>query len=113
MHEIGLVDDILRAINAKLKGSENSKIKCVNILIGELEHVTPEHFEFHFRERVRGTHFESAKLNFTKAEAKFKCKSCGCEFSAKEGFSGCPDCGSKINDIISGSGVCVESVEIV
>lgn len=112
MHEIGLVDDILRVIDARLKGSRDSKIKCINILIGELEHVTPEHFEFHFRERTKGTQLEMSKLKFKKVEAKFRCKSCGCEFSAGEGTSGCPGCGSRVNDIISGSGVYVESIEI-
>lgn len=112
MHEIGLVDDILCTVNAKLKASNSQKVDCINIAIGELEHVTPEHFEFHFRERVRNTHLEGVKLNFKKVEARFRCKGCGCEFSVEEGMTGCPRCKSRVNDIISGSGIYVESVEI-
>ena len=114
MHEIGLVDDIVTAINAKLKESRtDSRIKKVNILIGELEHVTPGHFEFHFRERTKGTALENAELCFKKIEVKFKCKKCGVEFKAQDGFEGCPGCKSKVNDIIEGNGIIVESVELI
>ena len=114
MHEIGLVDDMLCVINAKLKGLEgSSRVKCVNILIGELEHITSGHFEFHFRERTKGTFLENAELKFKKVEAVFKCKDCLREFSAKDDITGCPDCCSKLNDIIAGSGISVESIEVV
>lgn len=114
MHEIGLVDDIVSVIRARLKVTgENSKVKKVNILTGELEHVTPEHFEFHFRERTKGTGLENAELSFKKVVAKFRCKSCRKEFSGEEGLNGCPGCGSKTSDIIAGSGIKVESIEIV
>lgn len=113
MHEIGLVEDIISAINAKLsKGRENAQIKKVNIAIGELEHISPEHFEFHFKERTKGTVLENAELNFKKAEAMFKCKDCGAEFSAKRGMKGCPKCNCKVNDIVKGMGVYIESVEM-
>lgn len=113
MHEIGLVDDIVCVINANLKQSkENSKVKRVNILIGELEHITLEHFEFHFRERTKGTDLENAKLSFKRVEVRFKCKDCNTEFGAEQGLEGCPDCKSKVNDVIKGAGIKVESVEI-
>ncbi|NQV04265.1 MAG: hydrogenase maturation nickel metallochaperone HypA, partial [Candidatus Omnitrophica bacterium] len=64
MHEIGIVDDVLSAISARLSSKkEILKIKRVNISIGELEHISPEHFEFHFRERTKGTPLKNAKLN--------------------------------------------------
>lgn len=114
MHEIGLVDDVLRAINARLKElKKSSKVKRVNILIGKLEHIVPDHFEFHFRERTKDTPLKDAELNFKQLEARFRCKDCQREFSAEEGLGGCPNCKSKLNDIISGTGVFVESVEIV
>lgn len=113
MHEIGIVEDIISAINAKLsKRRKNVQIKKVNIAIGELEHISPEHFEFHFKERAKGTKLEKARLNFKKVEAIFKCKDCGTEFSAKIGIKGCPKCKCKVNDIVKGMGVYVESVEM-
>ncbi len=113
VHEIGIVDDIVSAIRARLKDvAQDSRVKKVNIAIGELEHVTPEHFEFHFRERTKGTPLEDAELCFKKVEARFRCKSCYSEFSAKEGLSGCPNCKAKINDAIEGTGIHVESVEL-
>ena len=91
----------------------NSKVIKVNIAIGELEHVSDDHFEFHFRERTKGTPLEDAKLNFKKVMARFRCKQCGVEFKGEEGLEGCPKCRGKISDIIEGAGISVESVEIV
>ncbi|MBU1006821.1 MAG: hydrogenase maturation nickel metallochaperone HypA [Candidatus Omnitrophica bacterium] len=114
MHEIGIVDDVLRAINAKLKGSkENPAVKQVNIAIGELEHISPGHFEFHFRERTKGTFLENAKLNFRKVGARFKCRQCHFEFSGDETLEGCPKCKSKVNELIEGAGISVDSVEMI
>ena len=113
MHEIGLVNDIVDSIKAKLKDSgEDTGVKKILIVIGELEHVTPEHFEFHFREHTKGTFLENAELSFKRARARFKCKSCGHEYEAGESEVGCPRCGSRLSDVISGSGVFVESVEV-
>ena len=114
MHEIGIVDDIIDAINAKLKKSAgNSKVIKVNIAIGELEHVSDDHFEFHFREHAKGTLLEDAELNFKKVRPVFRCKSCGSEFSGQEGMAGCPACKSRINDIIQGRGIRLDSIEIL
>ena len=114
MHEIGIVDDILNAISAKLRGKkERSRIKRVNISIGELEHISPEHFEFHFRERTKDTPLKNAELNFKKVEARFRCKDCGTEFNAQEGLKGCPRCKGNLNDVTSGIGIDVDSVETI
>ena len=113
MHEIGLVDDIVSIIKARLRESKpNSKVKRVNILIGELEHVSAEHFEFHFKERTKATPLEGAELNFKKVTARFRCKDCNNEFSAEKGLGGCPSCQSHVNDIIAGTGIHVDSIEI-
>jgi hydrogenase nickel incorporation protein HypA/HybF len=113
MHEIGQVDDIIAVIKARLKGSEpNSRVKRVNILIGELEHVSPGHFEFHFRERTNATALEGTELNFKKVTARFRCKDCNSEFSAEKAMEGCPNCHSQLNDIIAGTGIHIDSIEL-
>lgn len=113
MHEIGIVDDVVGAIRSKLKESDDgSKVKKVNIVIGELEQVLPEHFEFHFRKRTKGTILARCELSFKRVKARFRCLDCGHEFSIEEGILGCPKCGSKMNSVVAGRGVSVESVEV-
>ena len=74
MHEIGIVDDVICAINAKLKGSKgNLKVLKINILVGGAGHISQEHFEFHFRERTKGTLLENAELAFKKTESAVGC----------------------------------------
>ncbi|MFH1782984.1 MAG: hydrogenase maturation nickel metallochaperone HypA [Candidatus Omnitrophota bacterium] len=113
MHEIGIVDDILASINAELKDKNTQTIKKVNILIGELEHISPEHFEFHFKERTKGTALEKVELVFKKIQAKFRCKDCFREFIPKDDELACPACGSKLVELLEGNGIKVESLELV
>ncbi|MFH1479430.1 MAG: hydrogenase maturation nickel metallochaperone HypA [Candidatus Omnitrophota bacterium] len=113
MHEIGIVDDILVSIKAKLKDMKGPfKIKNITISIGELEHISPEHFQFHFKERTKGTALETAELAFKKIPAKFKCKDCFREFIPKNDQIVCPACGSKLVDVTEGTCIKVESVEV-
>ena len=113
MHESGVVDQVINTIKAKLKKmSPMPKIKKVNILIGELEQIAPDHFEFHFRERVKGSFLEKAKLNIKSVKVKFRCRDCGNIFLAKEGIKGCPGCKSNLSDIIEGNKIIVESIEV-
>lgn len=113
MHESGVMDTIIFTINSKLKESGvSSRVSKVNVLVGELEQVTGEHLAFHFRERVKGTPLEKAKFNFKKIKAKFRCRSCNHEFSVKEGANGCPRCRGNVTDVIAGTGIVVESVEV-
>lgn len=113
MHEIGIVDDVICAVNNKLKQKKDlSRVKKVKVFIGELEHISPEHFEFHFRERVKGGALEKAELEFKRVEARFRCKRCLREFSPIEVLEGCPACKSKVNEVIAGTGVHVESIEV-
>ncbi len=111
MHEIGIVDDILSIVNARLKEiDEDTKVKRINILVGELEGISPGHIEFHIRERTKGTSLEGVELNFKNVEPRFKCRCCRYEFSAESGLAGCPNCQSKVSDIITGKGIFVESL---
>ena len=63
------MDDIVAAIKSKLNGKESARVKKINIVIGALDHINPDHFEFHFRTRVKGTFLEEAELIFRKDEA--------------------------------------------
>lgn len=113
MHETGVVDTIIFIINSKLKEiGPYSKVLRINILLGELEQISAEHFEFHFKERVAGTLLERATLNFKKIKPRFRCKNCGNEFIAKKITKGCPKCNGAATDIIEGMGITVESIEV-
>lgn len=113
MHETGAVNSIISAVNAKLKEFKKpSKVKKINIVIGELEHIEPSHFEFHFRELTKNTPLEKVKLHFKRPRTQLKCKDCGCEFMVKKDATNCPQCKSAFTKIIAGDEVFVESIEI-
>lgn len=111
MHEIGIVDDLLLEIDKRLKSCPGKRpVKAINIIIGGLEHISPDHFEFHFRERTKGTPLEDIRVNFKKSDIRFKCRDCGREFLGEESIAGCPSCGGMLNDVISGKGVIIELI---
>lgn len=113
MHEIGVIDNIISVVRAKLgKVEKSSRVKKINLVIGELEYINRGHLEFHFKEHVKGTMLEHARLKFKKAKTRFRCKSCGYNFSSNIESQACPECNSRVNEVVSGIGVYVESIEL-
>lgn len=110
---MGLVNSLIDAVQVKLKELKKPpRVKKINIVIGELEHIEPSHFEFHFRELTKNTPLETAKLHFKRPRPQLKCKDCGCEFMVKKDATNCPQCKSAFTKIIAGDKVFVESIEI-
>ncbi|MFA4990979.1 MAG: hydrogenase maturation nickel metallochaperone HypA [Candidatus Omnitrophota bacterium] len=113
MHETGVVDNIIFIVNSKLKEiGPYSRVLRINILLGELEQISADHFEFHFKERAVGTSLEKAILKFKKVKPGFRCKNCGNEFLAGKFVKGCPECKSAAVEVIGGAGISVESIEV-
>jgi hydrogenase nickel incorporation protein HypA/HybF len=55
MHERALLADLIREIE-ETAASENAKrVIAINVRVGPMSHMTPEHFVEHFDEASRGT----------------------------------------------------------
>jgi len=120
MHEWALAESVVKTVglNKELKG------KKISIIIGELQDINLEIFEFALNELIKDRKLE---MNYCVVveDAVFKCNNCGFEFSMKEVtkkdkmekenihfipemvkvFVKCPNCASVDFEIIRGRGI--------
>ena len=69
MHEIGLVRDIVRRIEAVAAEHGARRVTRIRVRLGALSHLDPDHFREHFAEGARGTVAAGAHLEVTLATA--------------------------------------------
>lgn len=50
MHEVGLIEELIKEVEAQAKIRNATKITKIKVKIGKTEHVTPESFRFWFNE---------------------------------------------------------------
>ena len=111
MHEISIAEN-LSVIVLEAAGREKlSRVTRINICFGQLVQVVPAIFEFAFRETVRGSVAQDAELSLEIIPVKLKCKMCSSEFSIKENFFVCGNCGSTDLTLIQGKELFVTSIE--
>jgi hydrogenase nickel incorporation protein HypA/HybF len=68
MHEAGLMRGLMRQIEEIAAGQSAERIVGVSVWLGALSHMSPEHFEEHFREASQGTLAEGARLHATASD---------------------------------------------
>lgn len=62
MHELSLMHDLMKKIREVAAREGARRVTGVNVWLGALSHMSPEHFAEHFAEVAGGTLAEGAKL---------------------------------------------------
>ena len=62
MHELSLMKDLLRKIEAVAEEQRARRVLSVRVRLGALSHISAEHFREHFIHAARGTVAEGARL---------------------------------------------------
>src|SRR5689334_19462228 len=65
MHEHSLMKDLMAKIAAVVKESQARRAVAVEVWLGALSHMSPEHFTEHYEESAKGTVAEGAELHIT------------------------------------------------
>ena len=68
MHELTLVANLMRKIESIAAGERAAKVLAVNVRLGALAHISPEHFRDHFIRAARGTIAQGARLSVELSE---------------------------------------------
>ena len=133
MHEWSLAEGVISTILNNFDLS-NKRVAKIVIVIGELQQIEVEPFEFALHELSKNTPLENAEFIIKREEARFRCRKCGAEWGFDEGlkeldesskeaihfvpevahaFMKCPRCGSSDFDVIKGRGMYLAEVEII
>ncbi len=113
MHEFSAALSIVETAVQAAKENNVSKVKAVNVEVGEFTFLVPEQLEFNFEIASRNSVVEGAKLQITKKKGALKCDDCGFEGESQVDtdipsqiavFSPmkCPKCKGSSTEIIGG-----------
>ena len=69
MHEQAVMRDLMARLLALADDEHASRVTRVNVRLGTLSHLTPEHFREHFADSSRGTLAEGAVVNAVLTES--------------------------------------------
>jgi hydrogenase nickel incorporation protein HypA/HybF len=132
MHEWALADAVIEATASALAGRDPACLRAVNVLVGELQAIDREIFDFALATMLAEKPFRGARYNLETEPASFLCAACGKEWSLEEtagltvetreavhflpeaahAFVRCPSCGSPDFRVQKGRGVSIASIEL-
>ena len=112
MHELSLAQNILEVAlrNARDQGFE--KIHSLHLKIGRLSGVEPESLCFCFSVLSAHTIAESARVEVEKVPVRGRCRGCSTEFELQEMEFLCPSCRGNEIDLIAGTEMQLERMEV-
>lgn len=112
MHEIGLMQQALGAVFARLDELDAQKVLAIRMRIGPLSGVVPEALEFAFSSLTPGTPAEGARLEIEHEPVCCWCRDCENEFEMKDWNYTCSSCGGTNIEIRRGTEMEVASMEV-
>ena len=112
MHELGIMEEIVRAINREIEAHHARKLLGVTLRIGEMNGVVPDSMRFCFEVLSKGTSLEGAELRIVSVPLVARCEDCQHEFQVKDFQFLCPLCGSQNHTIRSGKELSIEEMEV-
>jgi hydrogenase nickel incorporation protein HypA/HybF len=109
VHEIGLAEAILEAVEKRAEGRPVTRAK---VRAGALLRVVEPAMDQAFHLVTEGTIAEGAAIDLVVTPAQISCRSCGHQDDALDPLALCPACGGGDVDLTGGDELVLESIEI-
>ena len=111
MHELGIAQSVLEAVQAEA-AKRNTKPVKVGLRVGELSAIDPDALRFSFEALTCETELQGLQLEIEFCPRRHRCLDCGSEFDIKDFVFDCPRCGTNRNECISGEQLQLAYVEL-
>jgi hydrogenase nickel incorporation protein HypA/HybF len=112
MHELSIATNLVNLIEEQQAEHQFERVSKIHLKIGEFSSVVPEALEFSFEIASKGSVAENAELLIEIIPLVLKCTACNKEFHTEPYIFVCPDCGSTKTQMVSGSELQIESIEV-
>ncbi|MFN8162211.1 MAG: hydrogenase maturation nickel metallochaperone HypA [Solirubrobacterales bacterium] len=109
MHELALSRAIVETAERHAAGR---RVVEVRARVGALRQVVPSSLEFYFSVAAAGTLCDGARLEQAAVPARLRCRDCSAEWSPREPGFRCPRCSGGRVEVLEGSELEVESIEV-
>lgn len=112
MHEFGIVDGMVRTVQAVAAEQGVRRVTRVSLAIGRLRQIEPATLAFAFEVLSRDTIMAGARLEVEWVPVRLACRPCADEFAPADGWSGpCPRCGSADVRVAAGKELVLKEIE--
>lgn len=112
MHELGIVIQIVRQLEAYMSEHDIQRIDTVVLEIGELSSVYPKYIEDVYPIAVEKTRLRDTKLQIDILPGIGKCQACTFVYNLVENRNQCPRCMSKAFSVISGREFMIKQIVV-
>ena len=112
MHELSLIQEMMKILEEQVKVHKVKKVHQVNLRVGKMMTVVPSSLIFCFEILSRGTGLEGAKLEIEEIPIKCRCKDCQEEFIVELFTFFCPKCESINLEQLSGHEFLIHHLEV-
>ncbi|MEO0617200.1 MAG: hydrogenase maturation nickel metallochaperone HypA [Pseudomonadota bacterium] len=112
MHELSLCEGVLQLIEANAARSGFTRVRGVQLEIGELAGVDTEALRFSFDVVTRGTMADAASLAISPVPGQAWCMACSNTVHVSRRVDPCPDCGSHQLQVNGGDDMVLKSLEV-
>ncbi|MGL4773393.1 MAG: hydrogenase maturation nickel metallochaperone HypA [Clostridium sp.] len=110
MHELGVVFDVVKTIETFAERNAITKIDKLVLQIGELSSMIPKYIEACYPAAVDGTILENTKLEIEVLPGNAMCKGCNQVYNLLQNKEGCPICGDKNWELLSGKEFMIKEI---
>jgi hydrogenase nickel incorporation protein HypA/HybF len=108
MHEFGLCDGIVEAVQRRAAGRPVARVR---VRVGTLHRVVEGAFQQAFAHAAEGTEAEHAAVELVVIPVSATCLGCGVVVEGNEIIAVCPKCGATDLDLTAGEELILESIE--
>jgi len=112
MHELSIAKSILDLALRRARDDGFRRIHSVHLKIGRLSGIEPESLRFCFGVLSADTLAQSAVLEVEILPLRGKCRACGGEFDLPEIDFVCPGCHNSDIEVISGTEMVMDKMEV-
>ena len=113
MHELSVVQNILRLTKLNLAKANAKAVEQIDLEIGDLAGIEYDAFLFAWEVAVPETVLAHARRNIHRVEGKAKCMDCQHEFKVKSLYEACPHCHSYASEMIQGRELKIKSLIVI
>lgn len=111
MHELAIAQSLLDILVEEAGSNGLTRIRKINLKIGELSLVVPASLTFCFQMVSRGSIAEGAEIAIENVTVTAQCKKCNSPFEIKNQVFLCPGCGGPDIVLTGGRELLVSSLE--
>lgn len=110
MHELGVLIEIVKQVEVVATENEVDHIETLVLQIGELSSMVPQYMKKLYPVAVDGTVLEDSNLEIEIIPANGLCKNCRQVFHLLPEKGGCPSCGSRSFELLSGKEFMIKEI---